>query len=177
MSMRKNRKRTDRSGSTFDSFLEQEGIREEVEAVAIKRVLAWQLEQAMQEQQKKQPSDGKAAPHEPVATGSPARPSERLCNARYDHAGSQGAWQARHHSCCRCESQARIAAAQMRCQAFRFSGVRLLARGAGIGSLMSPNAGGPTAVPQPHVGQTQSSEAFSEARPPPSQISTLKLIP
>ena len=52
MSMRKNRKRTDRSGSTFDSFLEQEGIREEVEAVAIKRVLAWQLEQAMQEQRK-----------------------------------------------------------------------------------------------------------------------------
>jgi len=52
MSIRKNRKRTDRSGSTFDSFLEQEGIREEVEAVAIKRVLAWQLEQAMQEQQK-----------------------------------------------------------------------------------------------------------------------------
>ncbi|MCU1311107.1 MAG: hypothetical protein JWO20_2232 [Candidatus Angelobacter sp.] len=40
------------SGSTFDSFLEQEGIREEVEAVAIKRVLAWQLEQAMQKQQK-----------------------------------------------------------------------------------------------------------------------------
>jgi hypothetical protein len=40
------------SGSTFDSFLEQEGIREEVEAVAIKRVLAWQLEQAMQDQRK-----------------------------------------------------------------------------------------------------------------------------
>jgi predicted XRE-type DNA-binding protein len=40
------------TGSTFDSFLEQEGIREEVEAVAIKRVLAWQLEQAMQKQQK-----------------------------------------------------------------------------------------------------------------------------
>jgi hypothetical protein len=34
---------TNHSGSTFDSFLEQEGIREEVEAVAIKRVLAWQL--------------------------------------------------------------------------------------------------------------------------------------
>ena len=42
----------DHSGSTFDSFLEQEGIREEVGAVAIKRVLAWQLEQAMQKQQK-----------------------------------------------------------------------------------------------------------------------------
>jgi len=42
----------DHSGSSFDSFLEQEGIREEVEAVAIKRVLAWQLEQAMRKQQK-----------------------------------------------------------------------------------------------------------------------------
>lgn len=40
------------SGSTFDSFLEKEGIREEAEAVAIKRVLAWQLEQAMRERQK-----------------------------------------------------------------------------------------------------------------------------
>jgi len=52
MNARKSRKRTDHSGSTFDSFLEEEGIREEVEAVAIKRVLAWQLKQAMQEQQK-----------------------------------------------------------------------------------------------------------------------------
>lgn len=52
MSVKKHRKRTDHSGSTFDSFLEEEGIREEVEAVAIKRVLAWQLEQAMQQQQK-----------------------------------------------------------------------------------------------------------------------------
>src|SRR5213596_1441657 len=52
MSARKNRKRTDHSGSTFDSFLEQEGIREEAEAVAIKQVLAWQLEQAMRKQQK-----------------------------------------------------------------------------------------------------------------------------
>jgi hypothetical protein len=52
MKARKNGKRTDHSGSTFDGFLEQEGIREEVEAVAIKRVLAWQLEQAMRKQQK-----------------------------------------------------------------------------------------------------------------------------
>ena len=35
------------TGSTFDSFLEEEGILEEVEAVAIKRVLAWQLAEAM----------------------------------------------------------------------------------------------------------------------------------
>jgi predicted XRE-type DNA-binding protein len=52
MSVTKHRKRTNHSGSSFDSFLEQEGIREEVEAVAIKRVLAWQLEQAMREKQK-----------------------------------------------------------------------------------------------------------------------------
>jgi antitoxin HicB len=52
MKARKTQKRTDHSGSTFDSFLDEEGIREEVEAVAIKRVLAWELEQAMRQQQK-----------------------------------------------------------------------------------------------------------------------------
>lgn len=52
MTEKKHRKRTDHSGSTFDSFLEEEGIREEIEAVAIKRVLAWKLQQAMREQQK-----------------------------------------------------------------------------------------------------------------------------
>jgi len=54
MKLRKNHNnnKTDHSGSTFDSFLEEEGIREEVEAVAIKRVLAWQLSRAMQAQQK-----------------------------------------------------------------------------------------------------------------------------
>ena len=52
MNVRKKHKRTDHSGSTFNGFLEEVGIREEVEAVAIKRVLAWQLEQAMQEQRK-----------------------------------------------------------------------------------------------------------------------------
>ena len=52
MKAKRKRTTTDHSGSTFDSFLEQEGIREEVEAVAIKRVLAWQFHQAMREQQK-----------------------------------------------------------------------------------------------------------------------------
>jgi len=42
----------DHSGSSFDDFLEEEGIREEVEAVAIKRVLAWQLSQEMRQQKK-----------------------------------------------------------------------------------------------------------------------------
>ncbi|WP_417910929.1 helix-turn-helix domain-containing protein [Candidatus Electronema sp. PJ] len=35
-------------GSDFDEFLDEEGIREEVTAAALKRVIAWQLEQAMQ---------------------------------------------------------------------------------------------------------------------------------
>jgi antitoxin HicB len=52
MKKRKNHKVANHTGSTFDSFLEDEGIREEVEAVAIKRVLAWQLEKAMKEQRK-----------------------------------------------------------------------------------------------------------------------------
>lgn len=45
-------KKFDYSGSGFDSFLEEEGLREEAEAVAIKRVLAWQLEKAMKKQKK-----------------------------------------------------------------------------------------------------------------------------
>jgi hypothetical protein len=49
---KKNHKRHDFSGSTFDTFLEERGIRDEVEAVATKRVLAWQLEQAMKKQRK-----------------------------------------------------------------------------------------------------------------------------
>ena len=52
MTGRKVRKRISHSGSTLDSFLDEEGIREEVEAVAIKRVLAWQFEEAMRKQQK-----------------------------------------------------------------------------------------------------------------------------
>lgn len=36
-------------GSSFDDFLQEEGIRAEVEARALKRVLAWQVEQAMRE--------------------------------------------------------------------------------------------------------------------------------
>jgi DNA-binding Xre family transcriptional regulator len=37
----------DHTGSSFDSFLEEEGILDEVQSVAIKRVLAWQLSEAM----------------------------------------------------------------------------------------------------------------------------------
>jgi hypothetical protein len=37
-------------GSSFADFLEEEGISEEVTALAIKRVLAWQIQQAMEQQ-------------------------------------------------------------------------------------------------------------------------------
>jgi predicted XRE-type DNA-binding protein len=37
-------------GSSLDEFLEEEGILGEVYAIAIKRVLVWQIEQAMQKQ-------------------------------------------------------------------------------------------------------------------------------
>ena len=42
----------DHTGSTFDSFLEEEGIREEVEAVAVKRVISLQLAEAMKKKTK-----------------------------------------------------------------------------------------------------------------------------
>lgn len=37
----------DHSGSSFDEFLREDGILEETEAIAIKRVIAWQLQSAM----------------------------------------------------------------------------------------------------------------------------------
>ncbi|MGE0153115.1 MAG: helix-turn-helix domain-containing protein [Reyranellaceae bacterium] len=45
----KPRKRSKHAGSTFDSLLEEEGILGEVEAVAIKRVIAWQLANTMKQ--------------------------------------------------------------------------------------------------------------------------------
>ena len=47
MSTKKTQSKLNHSGSSFDSFLEEEGIREEVDAVAIKRVIAWHLSEAM----------------------------------------------------------------------------------------------------------------------------------
>jgi antitoxin HicB len=37
-------------GSNFDDFLAEEGILDEVEALAVKRVLAWQIAQEMKRQ-------------------------------------------------------------------------------------------------------------------------------
>lgn len=43
-------KKNPHAGSDFDAFLKEEGIHAAVEAVAIKRVLARQIERAMKEQ-------------------------------------------------------------------------------------------------------------------------------
>jgi hypothetical protein len=50
MKLEKNRNRTDHSGSSLDSFLEEEGLRAEVEAVTMKRVRARRLEEARRKQ-------------------------------------------------------------------------------------------------------------------------------
>lgn len=44
---RKPARKSNHSGSSLDSLLREEGLLEEVEAVAIKRVIAWQLAQIM----------------------------------------------------------------------------------------------------------------------------------
>jgi antitoxin HicB len=46
--MKDKSKRIDHSGSSFDEFLQEEGMLEEAEAVAIKRLIAWQLQREMQ---------------------------------------------------------------------------------------------------------------------------------
>ncbi len=40
-----------RIGSSFESYLQEQGTLEETTAIAVKRVLAWQLEQAMEKKQ------------------------------------------------------------------------------------------------------------------------------
>ncbi|HVV65683.1 MAG TPA: hypothetical protein VHC42_09445 [Rhizomicrobium sp.] len=44
------KKKNPHQGSSFESFLREEGIYEEVTATAMKRVLAWQIAQAMKKQ-------------------------------------------------------------------------------------------------------------------------------
>jgi hypothetical protein len=48
--MNTNMKTNKNIGGDFDDFLQEEGILEEVEMVALKRVIAYQVEQLMEEQ-------------------------------------------------------------------------------------------------------------------------------
>jgi antitoxin HicB len=60
MKKRTTKKAFDHSGSPFDDFLEEEGIRAEVEAVAAKRVLAWELAKLMKRKGKTKQAMAKA---------------------------------------------------------------------------------------------------------------------
>lgn len=40
-------KKNPRIGSSFDDFLEEEGMLDKINTIAIKRVIAWQIEQGM----------------------------------------------------------------------------------------------------------------------------------
>jgi hypothetical protein len=79
MNRRNNRREAVCDGSSFDSFLDEEGIREEVEATAIKRVVAWQLHRAMRDQLKTKQVMAKL-----LRTGKPKRgcPSARATEGR-----------------------------------------------------------------------------------------------
>lgn len=44
--MQRTKRRADHTGSTLDSLLEDDGILAEVEAVAVKRVMDWQRQEA-----------------------------------------------------------------------------------------------------------------------------------
>ena len=68
-------------GSSFDDFLAEEGILEEVEAVAIKRILARQIGRGDANAEPDQEGDGRTHGHQPLGARSPARPGQHLGDA------------------------------------------------------------------------------------------------
>src|SRR5208282_1420847 len=63
-------------GSTFESWLEEEGILEEATEHAVKAVISWQLQKTMAERAQ-QEVDGCFNGNLPIADGSASRPGER----------------------------------------------------------------------------------------------------
>ena len=51
-------------GSDFDDFLDEDGLREEAMAAAVKRVIAWQIAQSLKAQKSHQDRDGRAHAYE-----------------------------------------------------------------------------------------------------------------
>ncbi|MET4261299.1 hypothetical protein ABIC09_006266 [Bradyrhizobium sp. S3.12.5] len=79
--------------TTLDDFLGEEGNREEFEAIVVKEVLAWQIEQAMKENNISRKQSGPE--HEDLAQSdrAPARPEGRQrhadnASARRAHGGA-----------------------------------------------------------------------------------------
>jgi hypothetical protein len=75
-------------GSSFDSWLREEGIREEVTATAVRRVLARQVQAAMAEKSSLEIRDGSTNAHQPRVAGTAAR--SRLRRRHTDHPPKSG---------------------------------------------------------------------------------------
>jgi hypothetical protein len=61
-------------GSDFDDFLREEGLYEEAEGIAVKRVLAYELEPGHSQSAANQNGDGRTHGHDARATRPPAQP-------------------------------------------------------------------------------------------------------
>lgn len=71
--MKKHKMKTENIGSNFDDFLQDEGILNKTDAIAIKRVIAWQIKQIGNESsQTHQIGNGKKCA-QPRRTEPPAR--------------------------------------------------------------------------------------------------------
>ena len=88
------------TGSTFDSFLEEEGIREEVEAVAVKRVISWQLAEAMRKKKKTKQALAKELNTSRSQLDRLLRSAEYCCFSGHDHPRCQGTGQETDDSDC-----------------------------------------------------------------------------
>jgi hypothetical protein len=85
------RKKKGRIGSSFSEYMKGEGRHEEASAVAIKRVLAWELEKAMQSEGV---TKNEIAPHayKPQPAWPHPRSRQRQGSARYRLQGGTRAW-------------------------------------------------------------------------------------
>jgi len=71
------------TGSSFDDFLKEDGIYEEVQARALKRALAEQLDDAMQSVKLSKVIYGTTHGHQPLPIGPRAGPEQPVHSARY----------------------------------------------------------------------------------------------
>ena len=79
-------------GSSFDDFLVEEGLLAEVETVAIKRILARQVSEAMKAQRLTKKAHGRAHGHQPFGARSPARSGEHLGDPAHAPEGGFQPW-------------------------------------------------------------------------------------
>jgi hypothetical protein len=79
-------------GSSFESRLEDAGIREEVTVVAIKAVIARQLASEMKKKENHQAADGRTDEDQSRASRSLAGPRQRRCDDREPAARCENRW-------------------------------------------------------------------------------------